>query len=390
LSFVLEFGSARITNALAQQISIDVTTNGAITIDLVSTDTQVTDGSTVQLGQFLPDMKCSEFLLGEIRHHNLYLSDPDDEGVVSIEPLSGGFYQATNVFDDWTELVDHDKDVIFKPTANDYSKIFNFAFKKNTDQDAKTYFEKYDSEYGDLMYEQGSYYAKGEQKIQLPWSTIVPYQIAPGIHIPRFVKIQNGVMSPNKGAARVMMRNGLKAGNWTFRDALNPANTQELTTYPSVHHFDDWTDPEFDLNFQLVKELFYVAYIVTTVNAFSEYYFESINEMTNPAGKSLLGYFKLDPLAVKTIDFSKLKMINGSLFRLNEVLDFDDNIEETTKCELIKVLEAKSKNRTGIAVEAVALTIGGNLGSPPGNGSDVGIITGGVGTSTPSSNIIFG
>tara|TARA_R110000822_G_scaffold26529_5_gene79812 strand:- start:634 stop:2922 length:2289 start_codon:yes stop_codon:yes gene_type:complete len=390
LFFGLQFGGARISGATTN-VTLDITTSTPITIDLISTDTTVTDGSTVELNKFLPDIKCSTFLLGEILNHNLYLSDPDDDGNVIIEPLSGGFYQPTSTFDDWTELVDHDKDVIVKPTANDYSKVFNFKYKKNKDQDAKTYLDKYEREYGDLAYEQGSYYAKGEQKIELPWSTIIPYQIADGIHVPRFIKIQNGVMSPNKGEPRVMMRNGLKAGNWTFRDALNPANSQQLTTYPSVHHFDNWSSPGYDLNFQLVYELFYTATNVTTVNSFSEYYFESVNEMTNAAGKSLLGYFKLNPYLVKTIDFSKLKMINGTLWRLNEVLDFDDNIQATTKCELIKVLNAKSPNRTGYAIPIVALTFDtGNVTSPSGNGSGVGVVSGGFNSSNQYNNVIKG
>lgn len=391
ITFAVVFGKARIDGSSPNTVSLDVTTSTPITIDIISTDTAVTDGSTVELNQFLPDMKCSEFLLGEIRHHNLYLSDPEEDGTVTIEPFSDGFYQGTNVFDDWTVLIDPDKEQIIKPSANEFAKVFRFAFKKCTDQDALTYLEKYSIEYGDLAYEQGSYFAKGEQKIELPWSTIVPYEIATGILVPRFVKIQNGIMKPENGAPRVMMRNGLKAGNWTFRDASNPANTQELTTYPSLHHFDDWNTPTYDLNFQLVKEVFYIATNVTTINSFSEYYYFGVNEMTNPAGKILTTYVKLNPYTVKTIDFSKLKMINGSLFRLNEVFDFDDNIVATTKCELIKVLDARSPNRQNIIQEAPAQILGvEDLASPVGVGEDTGVIIGGNNSALPNSKLIKG
>lgn len=391
ISFGIVFGVARIDGSTAGSVSLDVITSTPFTIDIISTDTSITDGSTVELNQFLPDMKCSEFLLGEIRHHNLYLSDPSENGTVTIEPFADGFYQGTNVYDDWTPLIDQDKEQIIKPSANEFAKVFRFAFKKNGDQDALTYLEKYGTEYGDLSYEQGSYFAKGEQKIELPWSTIVPYEIAPNILVPRFIKIQNGVVKPDNGNPRVMMRNGLKAGNWTLRDASNPANTQELTTYPSVHHFDNWNTPTYDLNFQLVKEVFYIATTVTTKNSFSEYYFFGVNEMTNTAGKILTTYVKLNPYSVKTIDFSKLKMINGSLFRLNEVFDFDDNIVSTTKCELIKVLDARSPNRQNIITLAPAQVLGvEDLASPVGVGEDTGVIIGGNNSALPNSKLIKG
>lgn len=389
ISFSIDLGVAYITEDFDGSAFVDVTTSTPFNIDVLSLNTAITDGSNVELNQFLPDMKCSDFLLGEIRHHNLYLSDPEDNGMVTIEPFSVGFYKSTNIFDDWTQLIDYDKEMIIKPAANEFAKLFKFSFKKNGDQEALTYLEKYLNEYGDLDYQQGSYYAKGEQKIELPWSTIIPYEIAPGILVPRFIKIQNGVMKPDKGNPRVMMRNGLKSGNWTFRDATNAANTQELTTYPSVHHFDNWNDPIYDLNFKLVNEVFYIATNVTTVNSFSEYYFFGVNEMTNTAGKIMTAYVKLNPYTIKTIDFSKLKMINGSLFRLNEVFDFDDNIVSTTKCELIKVLDARSPNRKKVNTNN-AQTIFGDIASPIGVGEDTGVIIGGGNSSLSNSDLIIG
>jgi hypothetical protein len=50
-------------------------------------------------------------------------------------------------------------------------------------------------------------------------------------------------------------------------------------------------------------------------------------------------------------------MYNGVLFRLNKILDFDDNFSATNKVELVKVLKAKSKNRRPIGVAPVRPTI---------------------------------
>ena len=58
----------------------------------------------------------------------------------------------------------------------------------------------------------------------------------------------------------------------------------------------------------------------------------------------------MDSLKVKQLDWTKLLMWNGALFRFNKIIDFDSEITEITKIELIKVIEARSPNRGTIKV----------------------------------------
>ena len=385
------------TNLFQDNVSLDITTNGSITIDLTSTDTTITDGSVVNLGVFLPEMKCSDFLIGQVRQYNLQISDPDEDGKVIIEP-SVGYYEDTDTFDDWTPILDKGKDVVIKPTANDYKKELSYKFKKVDDTDNKTYFEDFEHEYGDLKYTQGSYYAKGEEKVELPYGTIVPYEIAPSILVPRFIIIQdNGTVKAGKGIPRVMIRNGLKDGNWTFTNTINPtdpANRESLTSYPCVHHFDDYEDPSFDQNFKLVSKLFYNATTVTTLNSFSKYYYPSVNEMCNIDAKLLTAYFKLNPIDIRNLDFRRLKMLNGSLWRLNQVFDFDSDIQETTKVEMVKVLEAKSIRRKKTTFPHVVISYQNQnddrTASPTGVGEDTPVVLGGNDNTLSNSEIIYG
>lgn len=384
------------TNTFDSGITLDITEASPITIDFTSTDVTLTDGNTVEIGRFLPEMKCSDFLIGQIRQYKLQVSDKDEDGIVKIEP-EVDFYKSTNVFDDWTQLLDNDKDVVLKPTANDYKKESVYSFKKLEDFDATEYALAYEEEYGNLKYTQGSYYAKGQDKIELPYGTIIPYEISPNILVPRFIKIDNGTVKPVKGVARVMINNGLKAGNWTLTDTINPtdpANRENLTTYPCVHHFDDYQNPSFDQNFKLVNELFYVATTITTLNTFSKYYFQGLNEMVNIDAKLLTAYFKLNPVDIRNLDFSKLKMLNGSLWRLNQVFDFDSDIQETTKVEMVKVLEAKNPRRKKTVFPNPNLgfqdVISGVFSSPDGVGTDTGVIIGGYSGTSQNSKIIRG
>lgn len=326
----------------------EITTVVPISMSLQSTDTSVTDGSTVNLNKFIPDKICSELFMDIVRLANLCVSDPDINGVIRLEP-SSTFYTATNNFDDISELVDHKNEISIKPIANEFSKQFVFRYKENKDYDAEVYYKKYGRRYGDYSFAQGSYYSKGEQKFELGVSSIIPYEISPGILVPRFISKDNsGVSKPVEGSARVMFRNGLKPGSWTFRDSLTTAS-ETLTTYPCVHHFDNWLAPRFDLNFSLVDEVFYTATVVTTTNTYSEYYERFIEELTSPDGKLVSLYVHWSTTDVKGRNFAKLIMFNGALFRLNKIIDFDDNISNVTKIELTKVLQAKSANRRVIS-----------------------------------------
>lgn len=390
LSLRLSTGGVSVSRALETDndtVSFELTTSTPLEITLSSIDENITDGGTVSLSKFIPDMLCSDFLVGFTRQFNLFTSDPDSNGVVEIKPFTE-YYTGTDVFDDISEEVDRGKMIDIKPIANEYGKEFKFKFKTNKDRDSIVYLESWGEEYGDYIYEQGSFFAKGEEKIELPWSTIVPYQIENGFLIPRYISEDNtGTVKGNKGAPRLCMWNGLKDGNWTFRNTDDPTQWEALTTYPCIHHFNDWENPTFDLNFKLVNEVYYNASIVTTVNSYTEYYSVFTNELTNRAGQLVTLYVKWDNFTVKNKNFATFQMLDGALYRLNKIVDFDYEIQPVTKIELVKVLEAKKRKAIQLIDKEIAIRNTPLVTSPNGVGEDVPFVSGGV--NAVSSNSIF-
>jgi len=386
----LQTGGVGVSRATANDtdtVTYELTTNTPLELTLSSIDENITDGGTVSLSKFIPDMLCSDFLIGFIRQYNLYTSDPDERGGVEIRPFTQ-YYTNTNDFDDISTEVDRKKDITIKPIANEYGKTFSFKFKQNKDRDSMVYFESWGEQYGDYLHEQGSFFAKGEEKIQLPWSTIVPYQIENGFLIPRYISEDNsGAIKGNKGEARVCFWNGLKTGDWTFRNTDDPTQWEALTTYPCIHHFNDWESPTFDLNFKLVNEVFYQATIVTTSNCFSEYYSIFTNELTNRAGQLVTLSVKWDNFTVKNKKFSRLQMVDGALYRLNKIKDFDFEIQATTEIELVKVLKPKKRKAIQLIDKEIAIRNTPNIASPNGVGEDVPFVSGGV--NAVSSNSSF-
>ena len=377
-------------NYTQDPVTLDITTNAfnPVTIHLTCNNATITDGEPVVLNQFLPNMKCSDFLVNCIRQFNLYIGDPSEDAVCKIEPLSD-YYQSTAVFDDITHLIDQDKETTVVPSANTFNKNILFNYKKQSHTDFETYFNKWGTEYNNLNQTQGSYYAKGDYKIDLTWATIIPYEVSSGILVPRFIKIEGNTIKPNAGDPVICFRNGSKTGAWTFRDTVGTGQ-EVLTTYPCIHHFNNWNTPTFDLAFRLTKELFYIASTVTNNNCYSAYYFDFINEMTSSAGQIVNTFVYWNETDVKDLDFSKFKMINGALFRLNEVKEFAPESEDSTKIELVKVLKAKKKNRQNLTIPKISPVGVGLVSSPLGSGVGTGVVSGGKNDSLKYNNLNLG
>ena len=393
LSFSLQTGGAGVSRALVTDVDVvtySISTSNLLEINLVSIDESITDGGLVSLSKFIPDMLCSEFLVGFIRQFNLFTSDPDIDGIVDILPFTQ-YYTDTDDFDDISEDVDRSEEIEIKPIANTYGKTVSYNYKDNKDRDNIIYFESHGEKYGDYLYEQGSFFAKGNNKIDLPWSSIIPYQIDNGFLIPRYISEDNsGAIKGNKGAARLCFRNGLKAGNWTFRNTDDPTLWEALTTYPCIHHFNDWENPTFDLNFRLVVEVYYNASIVTTVNCFTEFYSVFMNELTNRAGQLVIPSVKWDNLTVKNKRFAKLQMLDGALYRLNKIIDFDYEVAPVTKIELVKVIDARKKATIQLIDKEIALRNPPDFVSPNGVGEDADVTNNGNNSISENSNLIRG
>lgn len=391
ISFRMVFGNVALDVSGDGFVLLDAFSTGVpITLDMTSANGSITDGGTVKIWRYLPIMKCSDLLLSAIRQFNLYISEQSSDNVVKIESLMP-FYSNTNDFNDISELVDTTKPIVIRPAANEYPKNIIFSFKKVTDFDNLRYLDKYEEEYGNLKFIQGSYYSKGDQKTELAWATIVPFQIATGIVVPRFIKIENNIAKPNAGAPRIMFRNGLKTGSWTFNDTVGTGG-EFLTTYPCVHHFNNWQNPTMDLNFKLVNEIYYTATIVTSANCYSEYYSTFINEMTSPAGKIVNLSVHWNEIDIKNRDFGKLLMIDGSLFRLNLIKEFSADVQTTTEIELVKVLKAKKRAGKPIIQGATSVIyVDNNIASPPNNtGEDTGVISAPLNNPNFQTNLIIG
>jgi hypothetical protein len=313
------------------------------TVSVSALNVALLDNDNVELSTVIPDLKCSDFLAGFIKMFNLYISDPDIYGDVIIEPLSD-YYSATNDFDDWTNIIDYNKEFKIVPSSTIEGKNYLFEFQPQDDYDNQFYVNEFGNYYGNKKYVVQSTFQTGDREYKVPFGQAVPIQITnSNIVLPRIVKFNNNVFEPFKGKPKIYFYNGLKSGNWKLKNVTGSGQSNR-TTYPSVHHFDNYQNPTFDLNFELPKRIFYgnSSTFVTTDNVFSRYHERFIKEITGRDSKIIECYAKLTNAQINTLDFAKLIMLNGVLFRLNEVKEFDSDVANSTQIELIKIIEASN------------------------------------------------
>jgi hypothetical protein len=331
-----------VTGATTCTFDIDLDFNNSVDFDLTFESKVIVNGDNVILAQYLPNLTMKDFLLGVIRQFNLYISEPNQNGVVTIEPLST-YFLGTNNVDDYTKKIDYDKEVMIEPLAIKQPKRYVYRYAEDRDMFKLDYFTKFGIDYGDYIYENPSFYANGDSAFTLPYAMSVPVELNPGDPIiPRIFQQDGTSFKPYKGKARVYVYEGKMAYSptWTLRHTDGGADTV-LNVYPRCGHLDSLTAPTIDLCFGTVSKVYYTATNYTTKNLFNLYYNQFIREVTSADSKMLTAYFRLNYDDIKGQFFRKLKLMDGQIYRLNKIVDFNLNQDDSVLVELIKVIEAK-------------------------------------------------
>lgn len=362
-------------------IQFETTTPTPISYTMTCENGSLLDGDEVNITPAIGDMKAKDFLSGIIKAYNLYVSDPDVYNTVILEPLED-FYEPTTEFDDWTQLVDHSRPAKIIPASTVSSKNYVFSFEDEQDFDNDNYRREFNARYGNGSVSVESKFQVGNREYKLPFGQAIPVQlVGSDLVLPRIVKLDSGGFEPYAGKPKIYFYNGMKTGNFRITNVAGDTY-EDLTEYPCVHHFDDFESPTFDWNFDLPKRIYYgnTSTIVTTNNLISAYHLKFIRELTGRDSKFFRPYIKLSPEQINQLSYSRLKMIDGVLFRLNEIKDFDNDAAESTFTELIRIIEGDSPptftGEVGASSPDVAM-----ISSPNGVGEDVGVIMGGEGVS---------
>ena len=345
IKFIFTFNKAT-----ASDSTIDYDFNNTEILLEADNSAVLIDNSTVSLSTAIPDIKCSEFLKGILNLFYAYMSDPiydpnTNKSTIYINSFIN-YYLPQEDYNDWTDLIDESKDVTIQSNSLVEGNIYQYTFSEEKDYLNTKYRDLVGINYGEKQLEIDTW-LNGVVKFELPFNTYVPYKIENSQLIYPIIKDQtvdsnNGkVIKPYKGKGMLTFYNGLRSGTVSILNA-SVDDTSVRTLYPFTHHIrfrdNQNFEPLFDLHFASRNATFDDIKGVPQLNTFEVYHKKFLNEITSIDSKLVTLYLKLSYKDINELDFAKLKMIDGVLYRLNTIKDFDSDAYGTTEVELIKYL----------------------------------------------------
>lgn len=322
---------------LSGSLSITTTTSQNVPINYNET---ITMNNIVPKGVFQKD-----FFISICKMFNLYVYDDQwDSKKLIIKPYKD-FYQNSyaNALN-WTNKIDRSQDLNIKPMSNLNARYYQYKFKDDSDYYNENYRKKYNENYGDRIYDTQFDFSKETEKNEVIFSSSVIYQTTTGDKkFPAIYKLSNNNTAEESMDSNIRIMQVKKitgVGTWNIRNQANTASLVALNSYGYAGHLDDPNTPTSDINFGAPKEIQFVSNL-TTNNLFNTYYSDYIAEITNKDSKLLTCTALMNNVDINQLDFSKLIWIDGTLFRLNKVDNYNPIEYNTTKISLLKVIKTQ-------------------------------------------------
>lgn len=241
---------------------------------------------------------------------------------------------------DWTYKVDRSKPMKLKPMSEMNGRYFEFKYRNDSDYYNDQYQKKYSQAYGTRIEDSGYDFAKEKQTAEVIFSPtpLVGYTGQDKVYSTIF-KQNNNVEDPTEHNIRILQAKKITGvSSYVVKNGNTTIGT--LTSYGYAGHLDDPDAPEADLCFNVPQELnFKLVTDYPTANLFNAYWSEYIAEITDKDSKLLTANIYLKAKDIYTLDFAKLLYIDGALWRLNNIADFNPMDSDTTKAEFLKVIE---------------------------------------------------
>lgn len=342
-------------------------------------NTTLSEGNTFLINKAIPlGYKQKDFIMSIVKMFNLYLDvDPNNVKNLIIEPRDDYYGSTVRNIDD---LIAVDKGIQQIPMGALNGRRYIYRYKEDKDFFNQEYIYRHQETYGEREVIVLNDFVQKDVKNEIIFSP-TPIVALPGNDrvLPTIIA-QNDLGEPisTKHNIRILYYGGLidNFENWFHQNTVSvfgiPLNTPH-TNYPYAGHFDHPYNPTLDINFGLVKELFYddnINPIVwTNNNLYNKYWSKFINEITSKDSKLVKVFVNMSHANFKEWSFRDSYYFNNAYHRLNKEVGFNPTNQELTKIEFIKIKESPlfiaTSNITTGAPEGIELP-------PPGADNDDG------------------
>jgi len=245
---------------------------------------------------------------------------------------------------DWTMKLDRSKPIRLRPMSELNARYFEYKFKTDADYYNEQYQKKYEESYGDRIVDTGWEFGNDKQTAEVIFAPtpIVGYETT-SLRIPTIFKLTNvqgatPVEDRTEHVIRIMQAKKIACTQFDIKNGSS-TTIASVSEYGYGGHLDDPTAPTTDINWGAPQELYFtLSSPYPSANLFNGFWSEYIGEIADKDAKLLVAYFRLEDIDIFQLDFSKLIFIDGTLFRLNRIVDYNPTTQGVTKVELLRVI----------------------------------------------------
>jgi len=330
---------------LGTNMSIDIVFGEIKITTSTPTQVQINLGETITVNDTIPKgIFQRDFFLSIVKMFNLYVYENkfnDKELVIS--PFVDFYPEVSANAEDWTNKIDRAKPLSIKPMSEINARYYNYKFKQDNDFYNENYRKKYTEGYGDFIYDTEFDFVKETDTLELIFAASVLYQATGQDKVfPAIYKKSNSNNAEDRmdSIIRIMqVKKITSVESWSIMN--NSTTLASYTSYGYAGHLDDPINPTNDINFGAPQELQFTPNSYPSTNIFNAYHSPYLAEITSKDSKLLTCFGLLDIVDIFNLDFSKYVWIDGVLFRLNKVENFNPMEYNTTKLSFLKVIETK-------------------------------------------------
>ena len=327
-------GNGIFLNIILGEVKLTTTTPTQVQINLGET---ITINDTIPKGIFQ-----SDFFMSIVKMFNLYVYENkfnDKELVIS--PYVDFYPEKSAEALDWSNKIDRSKPLSIKPMSEVNARYYNYKFKTDNDFYGENYRKKYSEGYGDFIYDTEFDFVKETDVLEVIFAASTLYQATGQDKVfPAIYKKSNTNSAEDRmdSIIRIMQTKKITGvGSWNIMNTTT--NLATYTSYGYAGHLDDPINPTNDINFGAPKEIQFRPNSYPTTNVFNAFHSPYLAEITSKDSKLLTCFGLLDIVDIFNLDFSKYVYIDGVLFRLNKVENFNPMEYNTTKLSFLKVIE---------------------------------------------------
>ena len=243
---------------------------------------------------------------------------------------------------DWGNKVDYSKEISITPMGELNARYFDFLYTEDSDYYNEKYFKKYNESYGDRKEDTKYEFAEDRQEAKLIFSPSVLVARSGDDKLASAIfQIDSNVEKPVDHNIRIMQFKKVACTEWAMKNIAGNANVQSgIGYYGYAGHIDDPILPTSDINFGAINEVYFkLTNPYPNANLFTAFWGDYIAEIIHKDSKLLTCYLYLTIQDIYSLDFAQLIYIDGALWRLNKIVDFNPLANQMTKVELLRVIE---------------------------------------------------